>query len=105
MVAGMLRDRVLTRGFDVHETLSLVESERLTTLHGVPWFTEFEVATAAIRGFVQRDLGSHDLLAWVLMPDHVPHISGPNERGVAFAFAYGYIRALIQATEGDHGAH
>jgi len=48
-----------------------------------------------------RELGySH-----MLMPDHVPHISGPNERGVAFAFAYGYIRALIQATEGDHGAH
>jgi putative transposase len=42
-----------------------------TTLHRVPWFTEFDVATAAIRGFVQRDLGSHDLLAWVLMPDHV----------------------------------
>jgi putative transposase len=42
-----------------------------TTLHRVPWFTDFEVAAAAIRGFVQRDLGSHDLLAWVLMPDHV----------------------------------
>jgi fatty-acyl-CoA synthase len=27
---------VLTRGFDVHETLSLVEKERITTLHGVP---------------------------------------------------------------------
>jgi fatty-acyl-CoA synthase len=27
---------VLTRAFDVHETLSLVEKERITTLHGVP---------------------------------------------------------------------
>ena len=27
---------VLTRGFDVHETLSLVGSERITVLHGVP---------------------------------------------------------------------
>ena len=27
---------VLTRGFDVHETLSLVGAERITVLHGVP---------------------------------------------------------------------
>jgi mannonate dehydratase len=32
------------------------------------------------------------------MPDHVPHISGRDPEGVAFAFCYGYIRALIQAT-------
>lgn len=36
---------------------------------------------------------------YMLMPDHVPHISGPNPRGVAFAYVYGYIRALIQAVE------
>lgn len=38
----------------------------------------------------------------MLMPDHVPHVSGPNERGVAFAFALGYMRALIQAVEAGH---
>ena len=38
----------------------------------------------------------------MIMPDHMPHISGPNERGVAFAFGYGYIRALIQAAEAEH---
>ena len=40
---------------------------------------------------------------YMIMPDHMPHISGPNERGVAFAFGYGYIRALIQAAEAEHG--
>jgi len=40
---------------------------------------------------------------YMFMPDHMPHISGPNERGVAFAFGYGYIRALIQAAEAEHG--
>lgn len=41
--------------------------------------------------------------AHMIMPDHMPHISGENERGVAFAFGYGYIRALIQAAETEHG--
>lgn len=44
---------------------------------------------------VYREVG----YPYMLMPDHVPHISGPNERGVAFAFAYGYIRGLLQALE------
>ncbi len=38
---------------------------------------------------------------YMLMPDHVPHLSGPNERGVAFAFAYGYIRGLLNALESN----
>jgi mannonate dehydratase len=41
-----------------------------------------------------RELG----YAHMIMPDHVPHISGRDPDGVAFAFCYGYIRALIQAT-------
>ena len=43
---------VLTRGFDVHETLSLVGSERLTVLHGVP--TQMVMLVAA-------DLSKYDL--------------------------------------------
>jgi len=43
---------VLTRGFDVHETLSLVERERVTILHGVP--TQFVMLTEA-------DLSRYDL--------------------------------------------
>ncbi len=34
---------------------------------------------------------------YMLMPDHVPHIDGRDPEGVAFAFCYGYIRALIDA--------
>lgn len=41
---------------------------------------------------------------YMLMPDHVPEIAGPNAQGVAFAYCYGYIRALLQALEAEHGA-
>jgi mannonate dehydratase len=41
---------------------------------------------------------------YMLMPDHVPQIAGLNPQGVAFAYAYGYIRALLQALETDDGA-
>ncbi|NUN03164.1 MAG: mannonate dehydratase, partial [Bryobacteraceae bacterium] len=36
---------------------------------------------------------------YMMMPDHVPH--HPDDKGgfQAFAFAYGYIRALIQAAD------
>lgn len=40
---------------------------------------------------------------YMLMPDHVPHISGPNAQGVAFAFAYGYIRGLLQSLDRQPG--
>jgi fatty-acyl-CoA synthase len=43
---------VLTRGFDVHETLSLVGKERITVLHGVP--TQMVMLAAA-------DLSKYDL--------------------------------------------
>ncbi len=38
---------------------------------------------------------------YMLMPDHVPDISGPNASGVAFAFCYGYIAALLQAVNDE----
>lgn len=50
---------------------------------------------ASIKAY--RDVG----YPYMLMPDHVPHLSGPNSRGVAFAYAYGYIRALIQAAQDE----
>ena len=34
---------------------------------------------------------------YMLMPDHVAWVSGENDRGVAFAFSYGYIQGIIQA--------
>ena len=32
----------------------------------------------------------------MIMPDHVPHIEGDTGDAQAFAFAFGYIQALIQ---------
>jgi mannonate dehydratase len=34
---------------------------------------------------------------YMVMPDHVPTISGRDPEGVAFAFCYGYIAAQLQA--------
>jgi len=34
---------------------------------------------------------------YMLVPDHVPQISGENPLGVAFAFTYGYIAGILQA--------
>ncbi|MGA0275687.1 MAG: mannonate dehydratase [Dehalococcoidia bacterium] len=36
---------------------------------------------------------------YMLMPDHVPWISGPDPQGTAFAFCYGYITALLQSID------
>lgn len=33
---------------------------------------------------------------YMVMPDHAPTLAGENERGVAFAFCYGYIAAALQ---------
>jgi mannonate dehydratase len=40
-----------------------------------------------------RDIG----YPYMLMPDHVPQIDGRDPSGVAFAYCYGYIQALIDA--------
>lgn len=37
---------------------------------------------------------------YLVMPDHVPHHPAPGSSNEAFAFAYGYIKALMQAIEG-----
>ena len=36
---------------------------------------------------------------YMLMPDHVPQIDGRDPSGVAFAYCYGYIQALLDALE------
>ncbi len=36
---------------------------------------------------------------YMVMPDHVPTISGRDPTGVAFAFCYGYIAALLQSLD------
>ena len=37
----------------------------------------------------------------MLMPDHVPLIAGQNPEMVARAYGFGYIKALIQAVNGE----
>jgi mannonate dehydratase len=37
----------------------------------------------------------------MIMPDHVPHIEGDTGSAQAFAFAFGYIQALIQVVNGE----
>jgi len=48
---------------------------------------------AALRAY--RDTGYDGML----MPDHVPHIEGDAKGYMAFAYCYGYIRALMQVVE------
>jgi len=36
---------------------------------------------------------------YMIMPDHVPGISGPEPQKVGFAYAFGYIHAALQAVE------
>ena len=36
---------------------------------------------------------------YMLMPDHVPEISGPAPQDVAMSYSFGYIQALIQAVD------
>ncbi len=38
---------------------------------------------------------------YMLMPDHVPHIAGPDPDGAAFAFCFGYIAALLEQAKKD----
>jgi mannonate dehydratase len=37
----------------------------------------------------------------MLMPDHVPRIAGDAEGAQAFAYTFGYIKALIRAVDGE----
>jgi mannonate dehydratase len=45
---------------------------------------------------VYQDVG----YSYMLMPDHVPIVSGRDPKGVAFAFCYGYIAAVLQSMKG-----
>lgn len=37
----------------------------------------------------------------MMMPDHAPRTVGDDDGRQAFAFAFGYIRALIQAVDAE----
>ena len=48
---------------------------------------------------VYREVGYDGML----MPDHVPRIAGDAEGAQAFAYTFGYIKALIRAIDGQKG--
>jgi mannonate dehydratase len=70
----------------------------------------FRNIKGGLRNFVEvfPDEGDVDMLKalrtfkevgyeYMIMPDHVPGISGPEAGQVGFAYTYGYIHALLQA--------
>jgi mannonate dehydratase len=38
---------------------------------------------------------------YMIMPDHVPSLSGTSDDASAFAYCFGYIRAQLQALKPD----
>ena len=87
----------------------------------IRWFGErkkiFNVHFRNIKGSLRKfvevfpDEGDVDMLKalrtlkevdypYMIMPDHVPQISGPEPGKVAFAYTFGYIHALLQAVNG-----
>ena len=44
---------------------------------------------------IYKDVGYKGML----MPDHAPKISGENANTVAFAYCYGYIKAILQSID------
>src|SRR5574341_1758109 len=49
----------------------------------------------AMRGY--KEVGYDGMI----MPDHVPHIEGDERQQQAFAFAFGFIQALIQLVSSE----
>ncbi|HEY6430351.1 MAG TPA: mannonate dehydratase [Acetobacteraceae bacterium] len=75
--------------FNVH--FRNIRGKRLDFMEVFPDDGTMDMA-ASLR--VYRDVGYQ----YMLMPDHVPHIDGRDPSGTAFAFCYGYIKGLLDAT-------
>jgi long-chain acyl-CoA synthetase len=80
---------VLTRGFDVHETLSLVGAERISVLHGVPTqmvmlvaadLSKYELSSLR-RGFYGGQTLADDVTrkCMALFPDYFANVYGSTE--------------------------
>jgi fatty-acyl-CoA synthase len=89
---------VMTRGFDVDETLSLVGRERITVLHGVPTqmvmmaaadLTKYDLATLRCGFFGGQTLAddvTRKILAW--FPEYFGNVYGSTEALMATACDY-----------------
>ena len=80
-----------TRGklFNVH--FRNIRGRKLDFMEAFPDEGDMDMARS-LR--VYREVGYQ----YMLMPDHVPEIDGRDPSGTAFAFCYGYIRGLLDAT-------
>ena len=74
--------------FNVH--FRNIKGRRLDFMEAFPDEGDIDMARA-IRAY--HDVG----YPYMLMPDHVPQIDGRDPSGVAFAYCYGYIQALLDA--------
>ncbi len=74
--------------FNVH--FRNIKGRRLDFMEAFPDEGDIDMARAIA---AYREVG----YPYMLMPDHVPQIDGRDPSGVAFAYCYGYIRALLDA--------
>lgn len=74
--------------FNVH--FRNIKGRKLDFVEAFPDEGDMDMARAIA---AYRDVGYQ----YMLMPDHVPQIDGPDPAGAAFAYCYGYIQALIDA--------
>jgi mannonate dehydratase len=74
--------------FNVH--FRNIKGRRLDFMEAFPDEGDIDMARAIA---AYRDVGYQ----YMLMPDHVPQIDGRDPSGVAFAYCYGYIQALLDA--------
>lgn len=74
--------------FNVH--FRNIKGKKLDFVEAFPDEGDMDMARAIA---AYRDVGYQ----YMLMPDHVPEIAGRDPKGVAFAYCYGYIQALIDA--------
>jgi mannonate dehydratase len=74
--------------FNVH--FRNIKGRRLDFMEAFPDEGDIDMTKALA---LYRDVGYR----YMLMPDHVPQIDGRDPSGVAFAYCYGYIRALLDA--------
>ena len=83
--SGRLNFRRLSRAADD------CARDELTAVKGIgPWTADVYLLMA-LR--VYKEVGYE----YMITPDHVPGISGPEAGQVGFAFTYGYIHAHLQA--------
>src|SRR6202022_1143673 len=74
--------------FNVH--FRNIKGKKLDFMEAFPDEGDIDMAQALA---AYRDVG----YPYMLMPDHVPQIDGRDPSGVAFAYCYGYIQALLDA--------